>query len=64
MPVDLWAALALVLIIEGILPLVAPGFWRSTFMRLTQLSDGQLRFIGLVSVAAGVIATFAEQLFA
>jgi uncharacterized protein len=63
MPDDLWAAFALVLIIEGILPFVAPRFWRITFTRLTQLSDGQLRFIGLVSIAAGLIALFSDQLF-
>lgn len=63
MPDNLWAALALVLIIEGILPFLAPGLWRTTFTRLTQLSDGQLRFIGLVSIAAGLVALFSEQLF-
>lgn len=63
MPDDLWAAFALVLIIEGFLPFVAPSFWRTTFTRLTQLSDGQLRFVGLISIAAGLIALFSGQLF-
>ena len=63
MPDNLWAALALVLIIEGVLPFLAPGLWRTTFLRLTQLSDGQLRFIGLVSIGAGLAALFAGQLF-
>lgn len=63
MPDELWAAFALVLIIEGILPFVAPQFWRTTFMRLTQLSDGQLRFIGLISIAAGLLALFSDHLF-
>lgn len=63
MPDELWAAFALVLIIEGILPFVAPRLWRTTFTRLTQLSDGQLRFIGLVSIAVGLIALFSDQLF-
>jgi len=63
MPDVLWAAFALVLIIEGILPFVAPRLWRTTFSRLTQLGDGQLRFIGLVSIAAGLIALFSDQLF-
>ena len=63
MPDELWAAFALVLIIEGILPFVAPRLWRVTFTRLTQLSDGQLRFVGLVSIAVGLIALFSEQLF-
>jgi uncharacterized protein YjeT (DUF2065 family) len=49
------AACALVLVLEGLLPLIAPRFWRDTFTRLTQMSDGQLRFIGLVSIGAGVV---------
>ena len=63
MPEGLWTAFALVLIIEGVLPFVAPRIWRSTFTRLTQLSDGQLRFIGLLAIAAGLVAMFGEQLF-
>ena len=49
----LWTAFAMLLIIEGILPLVAPQVWRDTFRRLVDLSDGQLRFIGLMAVAVG-----------
>jgi len=50
------AACALVLVLEGLLPLIAPRVWREAFTRMTQLSDGQLRFIGLVSIGIGVIA--------
>jgi uncharacterized protein len=50
---SLLAACALVLVLEGILPLVAPGTWREAFRKLTDLSDGQLRFIGLVSMLLG-----------
>ena len=42
---ELWSALALVLIIEGVLPFVAPNLWRATFLKLTRLTDGQLRLI-------------------
>jgi uncharacterized protein YjeT (DUF2065 family) len=63
MPDELWSAFALVLIIEGILPFVAPGFWRNTFLRLTRLSDGQLRFVGLLSIGIGLIFLFTGQLF-
>jgi uncharacterized protein YjeT (DUF2065 family) len=59
----LWTALALVLVLEGLLPFAAPRLWRSTFLRLTQLSDGQLRFVGLIAVAVGLIALFGDQLF-
>jgi uncharacterized protein YjeT (DUF2065 family) len=54
-PDSLLAACALVLVLEGMLPLIAPRIWREAFTRLTQLSDGQLRFIGLVSIGIGVI---------
>ena len=47
------AACALVLVLEGLLPLIAPGVWRNAFRHLIDLSDGQLRFIGLISVALG-----------
>jgi uncharacterized protein len=47
------AACALVLVLEGLLPLVAPRLWRDTFRRITELSDGQLRFIGLASLLTG-----------
>ncbi len=52
---SLWVALALLLVIEGLLPFVAPRFWRETFRRLTELTDGQLRFVGLVSIAVGAL---------
>lgn len=52
----LWQALALVLVIEGLLPLLVPGRWRRTFEQLLQLSDGQLRFFGLLSVGLGLSA--------
>ncbi|MDB5751460.1 MAG: hypothetical protein JWP65_1881 [Ramlibacter sp.] len=50
----LWGALALMLVLEGIFPLLSPGGWRATFQRLLQLRDGQLRFFGLVSIALGL----------
>ena len=49
-----WAALALALVLEGLLPLLAPGSWRSTFQKLLQLRDGQLGFFGLGSVLLGL----------
>jgi len=53
---SLWVAFALVLIVEGILPFVAPRLWRDTFVKLTALSDGQLRFIGLISIGFGLVS--------
>ncbi|MBL8517703.1 MAG: DUF2065 domain-containing protein [Betaproteobacteria bacterium] len=51
----LLAATALVLVFEGVLPFAAPALWRDTIRRMTELSDGQIRFIGLVSLSAGLI---------
>ena len=51
----LLGALALMLVIEGLLPFFNPGLWRRVFERATRLSDGQLRFIGLSSMLAGVL---------
>ncbi len=48
-------AFALMLVLEGLLPFLAPALWRETFRRILQLSDGQIRFFGLVSMAAGII---------
>jgi uncharacterized protein len=51
---DAWlGALALMLIIEGLLPLLSPRGWREVFERATRLADGQIRFFGLVAVLAG-----------
>lgn len=52
----LWAALALVLVVEGLMPFVAPRAWRDTFRRLIEMSDGQIRFIGLASIVLGLAA--------
>jgi len=43
------------LVIEGVLPLLAPRAWRDTFKRMIELKDGQLRFVGLASVVGGLI---------
>lgn len=51
---DLWAALALVLVIEGLMPFLAPAAFRRTMASVTQFHDGQLRTIGLISMLAGI----------
>ncbi len=51
-------AFALMLVIEGLLPFLAPTLWRDTFRRITQMSDGQIRFFGLSSMIAGVLILF------
>ena len=51
----LFMAFALMLVIEGILPFVAPAAWRETFRRLIQFTDGQIRFVGLTSMIIGLV---------
>jgi hypothetical protein len=53
-PESFVAACALVLVLEGLMPLLAPRVWRDAFRRVTELSDGQLRFIGLGSMLIGI----------
>lgn len=48
-----WTALGLMLVVEGLMPLLRPIAWREVFSKLLAMSDGQIRFIGLCSVAAG-----------
>ncbi|MHA6840142.1 hypothetical protein GO281_00163 [Ralstonia solanacearum] len=55
LPTLLLAACALVFVVEGILPFVAPQAWRRAFQALIELSDEKLRMIGLVSMAVGLI---------
>lgn len=54
----LLTAFALMLVIEGVLPFLVPNLWRDTFRRLIELSDGQIRFIGLTSMLAGLLLLY------
>lgn len=54
----LLTAFALMLIIEGVLPFLLPAIWRETFKRLTEMSDGQIRFIGLTSMLVGLLLLY------
>jgi uncharacterized protein len=49
-----WPALALVLVFEGLMPLVAPGAWRRVFTEMLKMRDGQIRFFGLVCLVSGL----------
>lgn len=46
------------LVIEGIVPFLFPNLWRDTFRKLVQLSDGQLRFIGLTAMLSGLVLLY------
>lgn len=49
------AAVALMLVIEGLLPFFSPARWRALFRQVLELSDGQLRFMGLCSMVLGLL---------
>jgi len=51
-------ALALVLVIEGILPFLSPRSWREAMAQASQLTDKTLRVMGLVSMLAGVVVLY------
>jgi hypothetical protein len=61
MATTLLMALALMLVVEGLLPFLAPKLWRETFQRLMQLSDGQIRFFGLTSMIAGLVLLYVAR---
>ena len=50
--------LALMLVIEGIMPFLFPAMWRDAFRKLVLLSDGQLRFVGISSMLAGLLLLY------
>ena len=55
---SLLAAVGLVLVLKGVLPFLTPRMWRDTFRKLLELSDGQLRFMGLISKLVGLGIVF------
>ena len=52
---DLLAALALVLVIEGMVPFLNPQSLRRMVVMVAQLDDRTLRITGLVSMIIGVV---------
>ncbi len=53
---ELFAALCLVLVVEGLMPFLAPRIWRETMRKAAELSDGQLRSVGLIAILLGLAA--------
>jgi hypothetical protein len=51
----LFTALGLMMVLEGLMPLLLPKTWRDTFKRMIAFNDGQLRFVGLLSVIGGIV---------
>ncbi len=55
---DLFAALAIVCIIEGIMPFINPGGMKRLLTRIASLEDRDMRVAGLVSMAVGLTILF------
>ena len=53
--IDLVRALALVLVLEGIMPFVMPQRWRQYLLSIASLNDRVLRFVGLSSMTVGLV---------
>ena len=49
------------LVLEGLMPLLVPQAWRDTFKRMIELKDGQLRFVGLMSILGGLVLIYLSQ---
>ena len=55
---DLWAAFALYLVAEGLMPFANPGAMKRTLAQLSQLDERTLRIVGLVSMVAGAVLLY------
>jgi len=55
---DLWAALALVLVLEGVLPFLSPAVVRRMLETVSQVDDRSMRISGLVSMMAGLVLLY------
>lgn len=48
-------SLGLLFLLEGMFPLLSPGRWRQTFLQLASMTDGQIRFFGLLAIVFGIL---------
>lgn len=55
---DLGTALALVLVIEGLLPLLSPKNFRQALLAAVQMNDRVLRTVGIISMTVGVLLLY------
>lgn len=52
---DLLRALALVMVIEGLMPFLAPAHWQDMLIRVATLDRRYLRLFGGVMIGAGAL---------
>jgi len=56
---DYWLlGVAMMLVVEGMIPFVSPRLWRETFSKLVTLTDGQLRFVGITAMVSGLLLLY------
>ena len=55
---DLWAALCLVAVLEGLILFAVPGPWKRTMLEILQLPDSHVRRIGGITLAVGLVALY------
>ena len=55
---DLWAACALYLVLEGLMPFANPGGMKRALAQLSQLDERVLRVAGLLSMVAGALLLY------
>lgn len=55
---DLWTAIALMLVVEGLLPSLSPGVFRRALVSMAQLDDRSLRVSGLASMVLGAVLLY------
>lgn len=55
---DLWAAFALYLVLEGLMPFASPGGMKRALGQLSQLDDRTLRVAGFLSMMAGAVLLY------
>ena len=55
---DIFSAVALLLVFEGIMPFISPKGWRNTMLQASQLPDSALRGIGFASMLFGVVLLY------
>jgi uncharacterized protein YjeT (DUF2065 family) len=60
----IWVALALLLVLEGLMPAINPAGWRRMFEQLLRFNDHQIRMGGLISMVIGLVLLWGIQAFA
>jgi uncharacterized protein len=55
---DLWVAMALMLVMEGVVPFLTPRGFKQMLHGVLQMEDRHLRIAGLASMVAGVVLLY------